>query len=172
MSTVLTGGGTTTLDGLSVTGAVSLSQTPAVSTAQSMVRLNGANGYGSTSTAIRRFLNTVTNQGSDITYADSATLGATFTINTSGVYAISYCDNFSAGTNYGITVNDANLTAAFTSSTASAVLMGGSTSNANFGYGLSWTGYLAAGAVIRANGAAAAAGTLTNGIQFTISRVA
>ena len=41
---------------------------------KSMVRLNTANGYGSTNVCIRRFTNVVTNQGSDITYVDSATL--------------------------------------------------------------------------------------------------
>lgn len=54
------------------------------------------NGYGSTNTAIRRFTNQTT-VGSDITYADSATLGATWTINTAGNYAMVYTDRLTTG---------------------------------------------------------------------------
>jgi len=48
--------------------------------AKSQIRLNTPNGYGSTNTKIRRFLNVVENQCPDVTYADSATLGASFTV--------------------------------------------------------------------------------------------
>ena len=73
---------------LAATGAVSGTTgtfTGAVTTPLSYVRLNTANGYGSTNTKIRRFTNIVNNVGTDITYADSATLGNTFTINANGV---------------------------------------------------------------------------------------
>ena len=78
--------GATTQDLITVAadGNVQLTKTAS----QSMVRLNTSNGYGSTNTVIKRYTNVVTNQGVDITYADSATLGASFTINTAGVYAI------------------------------------------------------------------------------------
>lgn len=54
----------------------------------SRVWLHTFSGYGSSSTAIPRFTTTVVNSGSDITYADSASLGSTFTINTAGMYAM------------------------------------------------------------------------------------
>jgi hypothetical protein len=75
------------------------------STPNSEVRLNTVNGFGSTNTMIRRFTNTTINTGTDITYADSATLGATFTINTAGVYAISYSDSFAASADMGLSLN-------------------------------------------------------------------
>jgi len=133
----------------------------------SFVKLNTANGYGSTNTKIRRFTNTVTNQGSDISYADSATLGASFTINTSGNYSINYFDNYSASDGIIITLNDS----APTGTPVLTDILNISVSNAaNASVGTSWTGYLASGSVIRArsyNGAST--GSAICG--FSISRV-
>jgi hypothetical protein len=136
----------------------------------SMVRLHTANGYGSTNTVIRRFTTTVLNQGTDITYADSATLGATFTINTNGVYAVSYSEVFNATGYAGLSLNTTTPTTNIQSIAAAEILSlsygtggAGSTPNAP------WTGYLAAGAVIRAH----TQGTASGGVcQFTIVRVA
>lgn len=50
----------------------------------SNVRLDTANGYGSTATKIRRFTNERVNFGSGIQYVDDATNGASFTANRSG----------------------------------------------------------------------------------------
>lgn len=55
--------------------------------------VNTGNGHGSTNTMIRRFTTTQFSSGSAITYADSATLGASFTINATGFYFIQYTDN-------------------------------------------------------------------------------
>lgn len=137
----------------------------------STVRLNTANGYGSTSTAIRRFTTVAANQGADITYADSATLGATFTINKAGTYAITYNEQFGGAASFGITLNDTNLTVSVGSSTAAAVLSGAATSSAGAPSCCAWTGYLQIGSVIRANGGAASTGVNTMFNQFTISRV-
>lgn len=54
------------------------------------VVVHTGNGFGSTNTQIRRFTTTLTNVGTAITYADSATLGASFTINENGIYAITF----------------------------------------------------------------------------------
>lgn len=94
---------------LTVTGTTSVtlptSGTLATTFASSQVLCDTPNGRGSTNTKIRRFTNSTTT-GTDITYADSATLGATFTINTAGLYAISYWDGYSAGAGViGISVN-------------------------------------------------------------------
>lgn len=139
---------------------------------QSMVRVNTANGYGSTNTAIRRFSTVVTNQGSDITYADSATLGASFTINTSGVYAISYSDSFGAAANWaGISKNSSQLTTAINLINAADALAVAYSSGSGVGVNVSATVYLAAGDVIRAHTGAVAyvAGAQT---LFNITRVA
>jgi hypothetical protein len=78
---------------------------------RSTVQVNSGNGHGSTNTKIRRFTTTLKNIGTAITYADSATNGATFSINEDGVYAISYVDTYSAGgANFGISVNSNQLT--------------------------------------------------------------
>lgn len=68
------------------------------------------NGFGSTNTKIRRF-NTSATTGTDITYADSATNGASFTINTAGIYSICYNDyNAGGGFFAGISLNSSNNT--------------------------------------------------------------
>lgn len=80
-----------------------------------------ANGHGSTNTRIRRFTNS-TSVGSDITYADSATLGGSFTINTAGVYGISYSDAINVNV-FGISINSAELTTTVQSLTVPATLL-------------------------------------------------
>ena len=143
-------------------------------TTVSMVRLNTANGYGSTNTVIRRFTNTVNNTGPDITYADSATLGATFTINTDGVYAISYSDGYGAQSFTGLTLNTTQPTVAINSlSSASQVLAEGFILSNNAAINISWTGRLTASDIVRAHTQGIASGSSPAGAtQFTIARVA
>jgi hypothetical protein len=137
----------------------------------SMVRLNTGNGQGSTNTAIHRFLTTVTNQGSDITYADSATLGGSFTINTSGIYSASFSGAGSVGTYQGITLNSTQLSTAISALTnVSEVLAIGYSSGGNNTVSTSWTGYLPATSIVRAQGAVSAS-LSTPAAQFTIVRV-
>ena len=80
--------------GISITngaGSISIAASPIT---QSTVWLSNGNGFGSTATKIRRYSSTVLSTGSDITYADSATNGATFTINTAGCYSM-WCTDVS-----------------------------------------------------------------------------
>jgi len=135
----------------------------------SMVRLNTVNGYGSTNTKIRRFTNTVTNQGTDITYADSASLGATFTINTAGVYAVSYTDSFNTSTEAGLSLNSTQLATNLSLITYADILSVTSNTGVNWNAVSQFTGYLAAGAVIRPHTHGAGTGTLKT--LFTITRV-
>ena len=86
----------------------------------SRIWLHTHNGFGSSSTHIPRYTTTVVNSGSDITYADSASLGSTFTINTAGIYAIS-CQipgPIAAHAYVGISLNSSELTTAIQSITA------------------------------------------------------
>jgi hypothetical protein len=138
---------------------------------QSMVRLHTANGNGSTNTAIRRFSTVVTNVGSDITYADSATLGATFTINNAGVYAISYTDNLGNANEIGLSLNSSQLSTSILSITAADRLKSATTGGLAFSQCADWTGYLSAGAVIRAHGAVSPAVGTNALANFTIARV-
>jgi hypothetical protein len=77
---------------------------------ESEVMVDTGNGFGSTNTKYRRFANIDVNVGSDITYADSSTDGASFTINHDGLYAISYTDyRFDQGDAAGITINNGSI---------------------------------------------------------------
>jgi hypothetical protein len=139
--------------------------------ARNVVRLHTANGHGSTNTTIRRFSTSVEATGSAITYADSSTAGATFTINVDGIYAITYCDQFNASDVFGISLNSSQLTTAISAITAADRLSSGVTPAANSASHCSWTGPLSAGDVIRphTNGSASgAAGARTN---FTIAKI-
>lgn len=80
-------------------------QNASIASPDSMVSVDTGNGYGSTNTRIRRFTNSSV-VGSGITYADSATLGGTFTINKAGVYGVYYGDRASAtGAVWGVSLN-------------------------------------------------------------------
>jgi hypothetical protein len=139
-------------------------------TPNSEVRLNTVNGYGSTNTMIRRFTNTTINTGTDITYADSATLGATFTINTAGVYAISYSDSFAASADMGLSLNSTQLTTAISSITAADCLALAQSATSATEISVSCTLHLAVNDVIRAHTSAGGVGTASSG-HFTIARV-
>lgn len=81
------------------------------------------NGHGSTNTRIRRFTTTLSSSGTAISYADSATLGASFTINAPGIYAITYSDNYGSSIQpHGVSVNSAQLTTDVTGVTAANLL--------------------------------------------------
>src|SRR5580693_1830024 len=101
--------GSSVLACLLVLGTFTLYHVKAQSAApclQSEVSLDTGNGIGSSYTTIRRFANVDINTGSDITYTDSASAGASFTINTNGIYSISYTDwRTDTGDGAGITVN-------------------------------------------------------------------
>jgi len=141
----------------------------AFANAASMVRVNTANGYGSTNTVIKRYTTTVTNQGSDITYADSATLGASFTINTAGVYSISGNVIAAATSSLGASLNSSQLTTAIGSITAADRLIVGYGGGGNPGT-FSVSVYLPAGSVIRphADANASSSAALEN---FTVTRI-
>lgn len=120
---------------------------------------------------IRRFTTVLVNTGTDITYTDSATLGASFTINTTDEYTISFTDGC-GGVNevVGISVNTTqptigidvltNLTEALA---MSAVTAGNSPTT------VTWSGKLTAGDVIRPHNDMSSSSN--NGkTQFTISK--
>ena len=154
------------------TGAVSGTTgtfTGAVTTPLSYVRVNTANGYGSTNTKIRRFTNIVNNVGTDITYADSATLGGTFTINTAGVYSVGFSDMFTTDDFLGISLNSTQLTTSIQSITITDVLGLAFSTIASRPAFVGATFYAAAASVVRAHTAGYATGVSET--HFTIARV-
>lgn len=79
------------------------------------LRLDTGNGHGSTNTAIRRFTNITEQSGDAFTYVDSATDGASITVNRKCVVSITYTDRSSAsGFAMGISLNSTELTSSIT----------------------------------------------------------
>lgn len=143
-----------------------IARTPGIT---GFIRLHTGNGHGSTNTVIRRFTTAVSNVGGAITYADSSTLGATFTINEDGIYSISYTDFHTGGEAFGITLNSAELTTAFVSITTVASKLAGEHVAASSYANVSWTGRLSSGDVIRAHTGGNMSGTTQT--AFTITKV-
>lgn len=79
-----------------------------------VIATNG-NGTGSTNNMIRRYTNNTTT-GTGITFADSASLGSSFTINVPGDYSMTYVDKYNtANPGFGISLNTSQPTTAITS---------------------------------------------------------
>ena len=160
-----------TLNGTSGITNTDNSTIPATAT-RSMVQLYQANGQGSTNTAIRRFSTTITNVGSDITYADSATLGASFTINTNGVYAINYSDQFNGAGQVGLSLNSSQGSTSIASITDTNRICITNTYTSNVNAIASATLYLPSGSVVRPHSIAGTAnGSSPQLSTFLIVRV-
>lgn len=137
----------------------------------SMIRVTSSNGYGSTNTAIRRWFAVTESQGTDITLTQSATLGDSFTINTSGVYSVSYTDGYTAAAgHFGISLNSNQLSANIASINVAHRLAAGTTGTGSYNGCVSVTKYFAAGDVIRAH-SDVANGNSTGACSLTIQKV-
>lgn len=131
------------------------------------------NGYASTNTKIRRFTTTLTNVGTAITYADSASLGASFTINETGLYSMMYADATNGSSiAYGISVNSSELTTSIDAITISSRICGPVTHYAGFPAAASRVARLTAGDVIRPHANAAASPATSSLVFFAIRKVA
>jgi hypothetical protein len=149
---------------------------PQWSQSDSAVRLNtlgnGSAGYGSTNTAIYRFVNTVDNFGSAITYTDSATLGASFTANEEGLYNISWSGDADSAFRFGLSKNSTQLTTAIQDISAVDRLSVDYISGLGQGAAASTQVYLVKGDVIRPHGDSAVSVTARNARHvFQISKV-
>jgi len=142
---------------------------------QHSVIVNTGNGYGSTNTRIRRFTTIQENIGTAITYADSATLGASFTINEDGLYEVYYQEHFASASAScaGVSLNTSQPTLGISSiNAANRVLMflvGGST-NADLCSSSGRILKLVAGDVIRPQNENFAASS-TAAILFSIRKI-
>lgn len=138
----------------------------------SQVWVNGGAGWGSTNTAIRRFSSTVSTDGSDITYASSATNGDTFTINSDGMYMMEYTDSISTSNFFGISRNSNQLTTGIESITTNHRLNVSQMPAANETEGITAMMRLVAGDVIRAHTATGLSnGSSTSLAIFRITKV-
>jgi hypothetical protein len=152
--------------------AVSVTNTlPQFSESDSSVRVDTANGYGSTGTKIRRFSNVRDNIGTDVEYTDSAANGASFTVKSDGIYEISYTDQFNSLEYAGITKNASSLTTNVNNLSSNERLSMGTSPAAHVTGVASWSGYLVSGDVIRAHTSGTPSGTNPDRSTFTISKV-
>jgi len=169
--------GTGSITGLSAGGLPDGSVLPAdtqVGALPSMIRVGSSTGssFGSTNTAIRYFTTSILSQGTDITAGGSVTtLGQSFTINTNGVYVISYSDNYNTAATIGISISATGLSTTVVSLPLAEILALGTTLSSGAAACVSWTGYLAAGSIIRPHGVASVVGGASPSM-FTIARVA
>lgn len=145
---------------------------PGVTAPDSMIRVDTDDGYGSTSTMVRKFTNVTSTTGSAITLTQSSTLGWYFTINVAGVYAISYTQTLQAQGVIGIALNASGTTAIDSLSVANRLNSAhtpNQTAATRAGF-VGWTGLLAVNDVITAQGDGTAGGGTGLG-QFTITQV-
>ena len=92
---------------------------------QVRVRGGGATNYGSSGTTTRRFFAVESTFGSAITYTASATNGDSWTINSSGIYHITYSDKSSVQLRpFGISVNGVTTDNIAVQPTAARILFG------------------------------------------------
>lgn len=147
--------------------------TPQFEDADSMVRVLGGNGTGSVNQKIRRFSSVDSNIGSDITYTDSATDGASFVVNKTGFYTISYTDDDSTARYLGISKNASDLTLSINdvSFPQSERLAMSTTATGTYVESTSWSGILNEGDVIRAHSATDGTPNGTYQVSFTIAKV-
>jgi hypothetical protein len=117
----------------------------------SEVVVHTGNGHGSTNNKIRRFTTTLTNTGTAITYADSATNGGAFTINETGLYAIHYSDFFGGSDFLGVSINSAQLTTGVSAINIANRAMITAIANSTGTKAVSRTMKLTAGDVVRAH---------------------
>ena len=115
----------------------------------SNVRLDTANGYGSTATKIRRFSNERVNIGSSLNCVDSATAGFSCTVLRSGFYFVSYSDGFNGTAYQGLSLNASSLTNGIQALAANEMLAMNYQVTANTFTLSSWSGWLWAGDIVR-----------------------
>ncbi len=146
---------------------------PAAGVGDHAVTVHTGNGQGSINTAIDRFTTVLTNVGTAITYADSATLGASFTINEPGLYEVFYqCINGNAGIEFGISANSNQLTTRLLSiSVAHQVAVVAGASNTTLPAIATRTVSLSAGTVVRPHGYPSIAPGTTSNTLFAIRKV-
>jgi hypothetical protein len=140
------------------------------------IKVQGGNGHGSTNTTIRRLVGTdpdYNNPGTAITYVDSATDGASFTINEDGIYSVSYSDGANtSGTEMGVSVNSSQLSTNISAISDNHRVFGQISEDASGGYSNgAATRFFSAGDVIRPHTNNAPDRTSSGQVHFTLTQV-
>lgn len=105
-------------------------------------------GFGSTNTAIRCYLNATT-VGTDMTYTSDLVHGDKITINTSGIYTISYSEGLPSPSMFGISINSSQLTTNLEGINVADRLTYTQCASSAISSFCGWTGHLTAGAILR-----------------------
>ena len=135
------------------------------------VTVHSGNGYGSINTKIRRFTTTMVNVGTAISYADSASSGAAFTINATGMYCVTYTEDGWGTHQVGISVNSVQLTTAISSiNAAHRLVVGGITGSGSTPGSVTRVVKLSAGDIVRPH-TDGGAGSTTAVTSFAIEKV-
>lgn len=145
---------------------------PIPSVGKQEVTVHTGNGFGAVNNKIRRFSTILTNEGTNITYADDSDDGASFTINTPGLYEIYYSDTGgSAGTLIGASLNSSQLTTSPASINISDRIFMSVNSTANQPTAVTRTVSLLANDVVRPHTASSGTADTTNDVVFSIRKV-
>lgn len=138
----------------------------------SMIRLDTANGTGSTNTRIPRWSSVREIKGSGISYLDSATDGSSFVINEAGTYNISFSWNHASnGATSGISLNSTQLTTDVDLINPENRLAESISAGVNYDSFCSWSGFLKEGDIIRPHLRGTTAG-VSSRCHFTIAKQA
>lgn len=140
------------------------------SAANSEITVNTANGYGSTNTKIRRFTNLQVDLGTAITFADSATDGASFTINEDGEYKMDLTDSDTDTAFIGISVDSSQLTTNINAINVNDRVAMSNISGANQTGAVSRTRNFVKGQIVRVHGQNAAGG-VNSSVSFSITKI-
>jgi hypothetical protein len=136
----------------------------------SQVRVTNFAGYGSTNTAIMQFSSSLATVGTAISYANSASLGASFTINQDGVYTVIASADFSSACEFGISLNSSQLTTQIGAITAADRLTIVHADTANRRMIAAWTGRCSVGDVLRIHSDATSAGSNAATANCTVTQ--
>lgn len=134
-----------------------------ISVGNHVVTVHTGSTMGSTNTQVRRFTTILTNVGTAITYADSATNGASFTINEDGLYSIAYNDRNNGNSQISATLNSATYTIASN-------LVGSATDTTSSSYNSAGVVRLSQGDIVRPTNASPVSGSGLE-VYFSIRKV-
>tara|TARA_R110000772_G_scaffold23646_2_gene63142 strand:+ start:5828 stop:6667 length:840 start_codon:yes stop_codon:yes gene_type:complete len=152
---------------------ISFSAAPNLNPEDHESKATGGNGWGSTNTKIRRFTSSEFEVGTSITYADSATLGATFTANENGIYTMVYSDASTAANHpIGISLNSTQLTTIPTTITVTDLLAYNMVKAASISEQCSATKRLVVGDVIRPHANGTSSTTSDRLVHFHMVKIA
>lgn len=138
--------------------------------APSRIILDTGNGVGSINTTVRRYVNVRENfGGADLTYSDSASLGGSITVNTTGLYFLMLTDTQDT-TQTGFMITKNSLVTDSSNPNAS-IVMASADSTATLFVSGSGVRFLTAGDVLRVTTNAPTGNSTRAQVQFAVQKI-